>query len=81
MLKTHHRQIVGSKAIRPMLEGIRGNLRRALKAKKDEMGFNIAALKFIGTAVKDAGMSVYVDEGWEDNKDKGIKKRGFIEVA
>ncbi|KAI9770247.1 MAG: hypothetical protein M1840_003404 [Geoglossum simile] len=81
MLKTHHRQIVGSKAIRPMLEGIRGNLRRTLKTQKDEMGFNIAALRFIGTTVKDAGMSVYVDERWEDNKDRGIKKRGFIDVA
>ncbi|KAI9784131.1 MAG: hypothetical protein M1839_002635 [Geoglossum umbratile] len=81
MLKTHHRQIVGSKAIRPMLEGIRGNLRRALKIQKDEMGFNLAALRFIGTAVKDSGVSVYVDERWEDKEDKGIKKRGFIDVA
>ena len=64
-----------------MLEGIRGNLRSALKIQKDEMGFNIAALRFIGNAVKDAGVSVYVDEGWEDQKEKGIKKRGFIDVA
>jgi U3 small nucleolar RNA-associated protein 12 len=81
MLKTHHRQIVGSKAIRPMLEGIRGSLRKTLKMQKDEMGFNLAALRFVSAAVKDAGVSVYVDERWEDGKDKGIKKRGFVDVA
>ncbi|KAH0544149.1 hypothetical protein FGG08_001594 [Glutinoglossum americanum] len=81
MLKTHHRQIVGSKAIRPMLEGIRGNLRKALRTQKNEMGFNLAALRYVGDAVKDAAVSVYVDESWEDGKDKGIKKRGFMDIA
>ncbi|KAH0558774.1 hypothetical protein GP486_004587 [Trichoglossum hirsutum] len=81
MLKTHHRQIVGSKAIRPMLEGIRENLRKALKMQKDEMGFNLAALGFVSDTVKDAGVSVYIDERWEDGKEKGIRKRGFIDVA
>ncbi|KAK2740968.1 hypothetical protein FQN55_008523 [Onygenales sp. PD_40] len=85
MLKTHHRQIVASKMMRPMLDGIRGNLRHILAKQKDEMGFNIAALKFIGNQVRERGRSDYVDEEvWEKEKEKekgGSKKRVFVNVA
>ncbi len=84
MLKTHHRQIVASKMMRPMLDGIRGHLRRALQRQKDEMGFNLAALKFIGNQVRDRGTREYVDEAlWEEEEQisKGRKKRGFIDVS
>ena len=84
LLKTHHRQIVASKTLRPMLDGIRHNLRRALQRQKDEMGFNLAALKFIGNQIRDKGTKDYVDEAlWaeEEKLDKGRKKRAFIDVA
>jgi U3 small nucleolar RNA-associated protein 12 len=81
MLKTHHRQIVASKMMRPMLDGIRGHLRRALQRQKDEMGFNLAALKFIGNQVRDRGTREYVDEAlWEEEEQisKGRKKRALL---
>ncbi|PGG95753.1 U3 small nucleolar RNA-associated protein 12 [Blastomyces parvus] len=84
MLKTHHRQIVASKMMRPMLDGIRGNLRRVLARQKDEMGFNIAALKFIGNQVRERGRSDYIDEElWEkeEQQEKGSKKRYFVNVS
>ena len=83
MLKTHHKQIVASQTMRPMLEGVRDHLRRSLQRQKDEMGFNLAALRFIGNRVKDKSHKEYVDEAtWEDEDvGKGKKKRGFVDIA
>ncbi|EEP81905.1 conserved hypothetical protein [Uncinocarpus reesii 1704] len=84
ILKTHHRQIVASKMMRPMLDGIRGNLRRVLSKQKDEMGYNLAALQFIGGQVRDKSRSDYVDEElWEqeEQQQRGVKKRQFVTVA
>lgn len=85
MLKAYHSQIVASKTMRPMLDSIRQHLRRALQQQKDEMGFNLAALKFVGTKVKERGTKSYVDaELWEEEEariEKGRKKRAFVDIA
>jgi len=84
MLKTHHRQIIASKTMRTMLDAIRGHLRGALQRQKDEMGFNLAALRFVGNQVREKGTKDYVDEeAWEEEAkgDKGRKKRVFVNVA
>lgn len=80
MLKTHHRQIVASKTMRVMLDGIRINLRQALKRQKDEMGYNIAALKVMGMQIQDKSIKEYVDETWEDEEDRNVK-RAFTNVS
>ncbi|RJE22189.1 DOM34-interacting protein [Aspergillus sclerotialis] len=81
---THHRQIISSKTMRPMLDGIRASLRRVLSRQKDEMGFNLAAIDFIGNQVKERSVSDYVDEDiWEEQqrqKSSG-KKRGFVNIS
>ena len=84
MLKTHHKQVVASKKMRTTLDEIREQLRSALQAQKDEMGFNIAALKFVGRRIEEMGGTEYVDEKVWDEEDiagKGRKKRGFVDVA
>lgn len=84
MLKTHHNQIVASKTMRSMLDAIRGTLRRVLQQQKDEMGFNLAALTFIGGQIQNMGTKEYVDEHtWEEQEkgDRGRKKRAFVDVA
>ena len=84
MLKTHYRQIMASKTMRPMLDSIRGGLRRALQRQKDEMGFNMAALRFVGSQIKDKATKEYVDEDlWveEEKKRQSQKKRAFVNVA
>ncbi|TVY57617.1 putative WD repeat-containing protein [Lachnellula cervina] len=83
MLKTHHRQIVASKNMKSLLDGIRSNLRQALKRQKDEIGFNLAALRVIGAQIKEKGVKNYVDEDtWQtaDNAE-GQRKRGFVQVS
>lgn len=84
MLKTHHRQIIASKTMRPMLDAIRGHLRRALQMQKDEIGFNLAALRFVENQAREKGTKEYVDEDtWEEEAkgDRGRKKRVFVDVA
>ena len=84
MLKTHHKQLVASKSLRPMLDEMREQLREALQAQKDEMGFNLAALRFVGRKMEEMGKKQYVDEEvWEEEEGigKGRKKRGFIDLA
>ncbi|MCJ1342803.1 hypothetical protein MMC31_000992 [Peltigera leucophlebia] len=85
MLKTYHRQIVASKTMRPMLDEIRQHLRKALQHQKDEIGFNLAALKFLGSRIREKGSKDYIDEAvWEEEEatKKGRrKKRGFVDVA
>jgi U3 small nucleolar RNA-associated protein 12 len=85
MLKTHHRQIITSKMMRPMLDGIRASLRRVLSRQKDEMGFNLAALEFIGQQVQERSTADYVDEDlWEEQqqqKKSTGKKRQFVSIS
>lgn len=81
ILKTHHRQIVASKTMRAMLDSIRTNLRQTLKKQKDEMGYNIAALKVMGMQIQEKNIKDYVDENWdEEDEGRGIKKRAFVHV-
>lgn len=82
MLKTHHKQIVANKTMRAMMDGIRMNLRQALKKQKDEMGYNIAALKIVGMQIEEKSIKDYVDENWEaEDESSGAKKRAFIQVS
>lgn len=81
MLKTHHSQIVASKTMKPMLEGIRGNLRKALKKQKDEMGYNLAALKTIGAQMNENTVDYVNDAAFDEDETRGLRKRGFVEVA
>ncbi|OJJ47928.1 hypothetical protein ASPZODRAFT_15373 [Penicilliopsis zonata CBS 506.65] len=85
ILKTHHRQIIASKMMRPMLDSIRASLRRVLARQQDEMGFNLAALQFISTQVREQGTKDYVDvDTWEDQQQQKMgsgKKRTFVSVA
>ncbi|KAL9949025.1 hypothetical protein ACHAQF_002078 [Verticillium nonalfalfae] len=81
MLKTHHRQIVSSRTMRTMLDGIRANLRAALRKQKNEMGYNIAALKVVGMQLQAKSVKDYVDETWdEENDSKVVRKRAFFKT-
>ena len=82
MLKTHHRQIVASRTMRPMLDAIRANLRQTLNIQKNEMGFILAALRIVSGKVKVKDTKDYVDEEtWDDNVNQFARKRGFVDVA
>ncbi|KAK0716995.1 hypothetical protein B0T26DRAFT_707991 [Lasiosphaeria miniovina] len=85
MLKTHHRQIVASRTMRAMLDGTRANIRAALKRQKDEMGFNIAALRVVGLQLQDMSVKEYVDDKWDADVEaanaSALRKRAFVHVS
>jgi U3 small nucleolar RNA-associated protein 12 len=82
MLKTHHRQLVASKSMKITLDGIRNSLRQSLQKQKDEMGYNLAALRVIGNQLQEKGVKDYVDEEtWDDGDTKSQKKRAFVQVS
>lgn len=82
MLKTHHRQIVASRTMRTTMDGLRANLRAVLQQQKDQMGHNMAALRVVGSQVRDQAVKNYVDDSWEDvDATQNARKRGFVQVS
>ena len=47
LLKTHHHQIVANRVMRTALIPLRRNLREGLRRRKDTLGYNLAALRFV----------------------------------
>lgn len=68
--------------MRSMLDSVRAHLRAALKHQKDEMGFNLAAVRYIKTGVDAKKSKNFMDEeefrGFEE---KNTKKRAFATLA
>jgi U3 small nucleolar RNA-associated protein 12 len=79
MLNTHQKQIVASRELKAMLEGMRSDLRQTLGGMKDVLGFNIAALRFVGDRVQENGISRLEDVAIEDTR--ANRKRAFVDVA
>ncbi|KAL8278427.1 hypothetical protein RQP46_009117 [Phenoliferia psychrophenolica] len=83
LLRTHHSQIVATRALRSTMLSLRRNLREALRRQKDTVGYNLAALKYIQRqhdAAREADF--YEQDGGmvEEEKvrakiDAGLKKR------
>lgn len=82
MLKIHHKQLVASKSMKVVLDGVRNNLRKSLQTQKDQMGYNLAALRIVGTQIQEHGVTDYIDEEtWDEAEKKVEKKRGFVHVS
>ena len=79
MLKTHQKQIVASRELKTVLEGMRADLRQMLGGVKDVIGFNVAAVRFVGERVDEA--SIVRLEDVEAQEGRAAKKRGFIDMA
>ncbi|KAF1968984.1 WD40 repeat-like protein [Bimuria novae-zelandiae CBS 107.79] len=81
MLKTHMRQIVASRELKSVLEGMRGDLRKTLGGDKDLIGFNVAAVRFVGERVEERGTVRLEDAVEKEEGGGGGKKRAFVDVA
>jgi U3 small nucleolar RNA-associated protein 12 len=80
MLKTHQKQIVSSRELKSVLEGVRVELRRSLMGNKDLIGFNVAALRFVGERVEEMKV-VRLEDVDKIEEGKERRKRGFVDVA
>ncbi|KAF2736669.1 WD40 repeat-like protein [Polyplosphaeria fusca] len=84
MLKTHQKQIVASRELKGALEGMRDDLRAMLAGMKDLIGFNVAAMRYVGERVDEARLVKLEDvEEDEEEKQEGRSgmKRGFVDIA
>lgn len=79
MLKTHQRQIVASRELKRALEDMRDDLRATLNGDKDLIGFNVAAVRFVGERVDERGIVRLEDV--DKVEEGGKKKRAFVDVA
>jgi U3 small nucleolar RNA-associated protein 12 len=80
MLKTHQKQIVSSRELKSVLEGVRAELRKSLMGNKDLIGFNVAALRFVGERVDEMKV-VRLEDVDKIEEGKERRKRGFVDVA
>jgi U3 small nucleolar RNA-associated protein 12 len=81
MLKTHQKQIVASRELKTVLQDMRSDLRRSLSGNKDLIGFNVAALRFVGERVDERKIVKLEDVEKMEEDGKQRKKRGFVDVA
>lgn len=82
MIKTHQRQIVVSRELKIVLEGMRRDLRATLGEVKDVLGYNLAAIRFVEGQVQERGIATIEDvEAVVNDRDAGKKKRAFVDVA
>lgn len=81
MLKTHQKQIVASRELKTVLESMRVDLRKTLTGNKDLIGFNVAALRFVGERVDEAQLVRLEDVERLEEEGKNRRKRGFVDVA
>lgn len=80
MLKMHQRQLVASKELKKILQDMRMDLRQTLGNVKEVMGYNIAALRFIETKVREKGIAT-VDDVDAEEGEIGGRKRAFVHIA
>lgn len=82
MLKTHQRQIVASRELKSVLETMRRDLRSTLGEVKDLVGFNLAAVRFVGDKAGQGKIARIEDiDKVAANGDESKKKRAFIDVS
>ncbi|WVQ82103.1 hypothetical protein IAT38_004231 [Cryptococcus sp. DSM 104549] len=86
LLRTHSSQIVSNRIMRAPLLTLRNHLREALKAQRDVMGYNLAALKFVKTRWEGERVAgLYEEEGMDEASvrkrlEDGRGKRKRVEV-
>ncbi|ANB15252.1 Dip2p [Sugiyamaella lignohabitans] len=80
-LRTYHKQIVANNVMRTNLETLRNNLLTALDRSRQQMGYNIAGLKYIKQNWDIYHTKEFVDEKeYQENQDRQLKKRAFTTV-
>ncbi|KAI8911921.1 WD40-repeat-containing domain protein [Powellomyces hirtus] len=63
LLRTHHHQLVSTATLRPTLARIRTTLRTLLKTDRDQVGFNLAGLRFVRARIADQAVhDFYIDD-------------------
>ncbi|KAF2228642.1 WD40 repeat-like protein [Viridothelium virens] len=82
VLKTHHEQIVATKALKMDLMKIQKEFFEWVEEEEARVGFNVAALKWIEKELESKQIGgVEDDDEVEDLPDKGRRKRAFASIV
>ena len=79
LLRTHHKQIVASAEMRPLLLDMKGRLRSCLGEWKEVLGWNLAACKILGQRLSQGKVKRLEDV--EEREGQQGRKRAFVSVA
>ncbi|KAI9710301.1 MAG: hypothetical protein M1820_002795 [Bogoriella megaspora] len=80
ILRTHHAQIVASKALKEDLMRIETAYEDWVEEERGRIGFNVAALRWLGAEVRSKEVKGIEDVDDQGTMEKG-KKRAFVSIA
>ncbi|CAG7848661.1 Uncharacterized WD repeat-containing protein C3D6.12 [Serendipita indica DSM 11827] len=79
LLRIHSSQIVATRSLRPLLVSLRGHLRLALSRQRTQMGYNLAALRFIKRQDDDTRTAEFYERGereeWAEEDIEAARER------
>lgn len=85
LLRTHHKQVVASRELRPLLQRAGAVMRDTLSEWKGTLGWNLAACRMLGERIAEERVAHMYDleevEAEQKRAREGTKKRGFVSVA
>jgi U3 small nucleolar RNA-associated protein 12 len=79
LLRIHASQIVATRSLRPILLSLRGHLRVALLRQRAQIGYNLAALKYIKRQEEEARTADFYERNerhaWAEDEIQAVKER------
>ncbi|KAG8778743.1 hypothetical protein FRC16_003725, partial [Serendipita sp. 398] len=79
LLRIHSSQIVATRSLKPLLLSLRAHLRLALSRQKAQIGYNLAALKFLKRQEEDARTAEFYERGerqqWTEDEVQKMKEK------
>lgn len=78
LLRAHHNLIVTNKGVLPGLTEISTLTRQRLQAAKDEIGFNLAGLRYLEQQLAEDGVRTFDDVVEKPAKEKKRKRKRVV---
>lgn len=79
LLRIHASQIVATRSLRPLLLSLRSHLRAGLMRQRAQIGYNLAALKYIKRQDEDARTADFYErnqgQAWTEDEIQAVKER------
>ena len=75
LLELHHHEIVATKALQPVLEGIQRDLKNGLTKHRDTVGFNSAGLAYLRRELENESVAFFGDAPIDKEGDRNEKRK------
>merc|ERR1712048_37698 len=78
LLKIHHNQITTNQVLLSTIESLRLNARASVESLKDQVGFNLAGLKFLQAQLEEKDITFFGDASEKINENKRKKRKKML---